>query len=109
MVTYFNKKDMIDFANYLMSPGVMNRKSPTQRLVVTDADFKNWKQSLNNPVSKKMKPRDKFNLSVEKVMADPLEDKGDAKYSHTFVWENPAPFDREKDIAKPIFDLSKEE
>jgi len=89
MVTYYNKKDMIDFANYVMSPEVMDKKT-TNLFKVTDADFKNWKHDLNNPVSKKMKPRDKFNMGIQKVdcIVDPLKE-GDAKYSHTFEWVNP--------------------
>lgn len=43
MKTYFNEKDMTDFANYVNSKEVKEKKQEVNKNVTTHADFENWK------------------------------------------------------------------
>lgn len=42
MIIYFNKKDMTEFANHMMSEEVQSKKSEEIKNKVTHADFQNW-------------------------------------------------------------------
>jgi len=43
MVTYFNKKDLVSFGNYLLSKERKERTSKENQENVTHADIENWK------------------------------------------------------------------
>jgi hypothetical protein len=46
MVTYFNKKDIVSFGNYLLSEERKNRISELNQNNVTHADIENWKETV---------------------------------------------------------------
>ncbi len=45
MVTYFNRKDLVEFGNYLLSEERKNRTSEINQSNVTHADVENWKSA----------------------------------------------------------------
>ncbi len=48
MVTYFNKKDVVNFGNWMANRVVSGDKkqSPDGKIYVSDADIENWKEQL---------------------------------------------------------------
>ncbi|KKN36697.1 hypothetical protein LCGC14_0770850 [marine sediment metagenome] len=49
MVTYFNRKDIVSFGNYLLSQERMKRISEENKDKVTQADIENWKEKIKKP------------------------------------------------------------
>ena len=48
MVTNFNKKDIVEFGNYLLSEERKTRTSEVNQNAVTHADFENWLEAKSN-------------------------------------------------------------
>lgn len=49
MVTYYNKKDLVSFGNYLLSQERMKTTSKEFQEEVTHANIENWKRKIRKP------------------------------------------------------------
>ena len=49
MVTYYNRKDIVNFGNYLLSEERKKKMLKEFQKEVTHADIENWKETLKKP------------------------------------------------------------
>lgn len=52
MVTYYNRKDMVSYGNYLLSEERMKRISKENQDKVTQADIDNWVEQWKKQLTK---------------------------------------------------------